>query len=163
MTIQTVMDDFSTTFAEELKSQRKRNPARAFFKFTKAQQLWFGDRMNIVKPVLSPGDLLLWLSSVPHCSHAAGEHRISRRGLFITANLRHNADAKALKQRLKNVEKGKIGGHNCFKASGMFGSASQRVLQACVGDRIVYSMAGGDVAAAEFAQAFEEFRKSLKH
>ena len=163
MTIQTVMDDFSTTFAEELKSQRRRNPARAFYKFTQAQQLWLGDRMNIVKPVLSPGDLLLWLSSVPHCSHAAGEHRISRRGLFITANLRHNADAKALKQRLKNVEKGKIGRHNCLQASGMSGSASQRVLQCCVSDPIIYSMAGGELAAAEFAKAFKAFSQSVQH
>ena len=160
MTIQTVMDDFYTTFAEELNSRR--NPAHAFIKFTKAQQLWLGDRMNIVKPVLRPGDLLLWLSGVPHCSHAAGEHRIWRRGLFINANLRHNADATALKQRLEKVEMGKIGGHNCWIARGMSGSASQRVAQSYADDTIIRSMAGGEVAAAEFADAFNAFTASVR-
>ena len=114
LTIQTVMDDFYTTFAEELTSRR--DPAHAFVKFTEPQQLWLRQRMNIVKPVRTPGDLLLWLSGVPHCSHAAGEHSISRRGLFITANLRRNADAKALKERLAKVKMGKIGTHNCRNA-----------------------------------------------
>ena len=159
-TIQTVMDSFKEKFKSELNSRP--NQVHPFLKFTLEQRYWFQTNMKKVKPVLHPGDLLLWLSGVPHCSHATGEHRVARLGLFITANLRHNADATALKQRLEKVEMGKIGGHNCWIASGMSGSASQRVAQSYADDPIIRSVAGGEVAAAEFADAFNAFTASVR-
>ena len=159
MTIHTVMDDFYTTFAEELNSRR--NPAHAFIKFTKAQQLWLGDRMNIVKPILRPGDLLLCFSGVPHCSHAAGEHRISRRGLFITANLRRDADKEALRSRWKNVQMGKLGTHKCRSGSRMTPPVGRHVQGSYPDDPVIRSIVGDEVGADEFAVAFAAFSASV--
>ena len=111
-TLQTVMDSFKEKFKSELNSRP--NQVHPFLKFTLEQRYWFQTNMTVVKPVLQPGDLLLWLSGVPHCSHATGEHRVARLGLFITANLRRDADKEALRSRWKNVQMGsKLGTHKC--------------------------------------------------
>ena len=160
LTIQGVMDDFYATFAEELTSRR--DLTSAFVKFTGPQQLWFRQRMKVVKPVLQPGDLLLWLSGVPHCSHAAGEHKIPRRGLFITANLRRNADEKALEERWAKVKMGKLGTHNCRIATGMSTSEERFVGRSYAYDPVICSMAGGKVNADDFEIAFHAFGASVR-
>ena len=159
-TIQIVMDEFYTTFADDLASRR--DPAHAFLKFTAQQQHWLAQKLRIVKPVLQPGDLLLWLSGVPHCSHADGGHRVPRRGLFITANLRIHADKNALRERWVNVQMGKLGTHNCRSGSGMSTPATQCVWRSYDDDPVIQSMGGGEVGADEFAIAFDAFSASVK-
>ena len=154
------MDEFLRTFAEEL--TLRRDHRRAFLRFTQDEQIWFSRKMRVVKPVLEAGDLLLWLSGVPHCSHAAGEQVIPRRGLFVTGNLRRNADARALKRRWGNVQMGMLGTHNCRIASGMTTSAGWSLGGSYAGDPLIRSMAGDAVDPDDFETAFREFGASMR-
>ena len=160
LTIQLVMDEFYATFAEELTSRRDHR--RAFLKFTEEQQYWLSGKMRVIKPVLEAGDLLLWLSGVPHCSHAAGEQKIPRRGLFVTANLRRFANANALKKRWAKVQKGRLGTHNCRIASGVTSSSERCVRRSYAGDPVIRSMAGDIVDSRVFDAAFRDFCASIR-
>ena len=158
-TLQTVMDSFKEKFKSELNSRP--NQVHPFLKFTLEQRYWFHTNMTVVKPVLQPGDLLLWLSGVPHCSHATGEHRVPRLGLFITANLRRDADKEALRSRWKNVQLGKLGTHKCRSGSRMTPPVGRHVQGSYPDDPVIRSIAGDEVGADEFAVAFDAFSASV--
>ena len=158
-TLQTVMDSFKEKFKSELNSRP--NQVHPFLKFTLEQRYWFQTNMTVVKPVLQPGDLLLWLSGVPHCSHATGEHRVPRLGLFITANLRRDADKRALRSRWENVLVGKLGTHNCRSGTEMTPPVGRHVQGSYPDDPVIRSIAGDEVGADEFAVAFDAFSASV--
>ena len=158
-TLQTVMDSFKEKFKSELNSRP--NQVHPFLKFTLEQRYWFQTNMTVVKPVLQPGDLLLWLSGVPHCSHATGEHRVPRLGLFITANRRRDADKRALRSRWENVLVCKLGTHNCRSGTGMTPPVGRHVQGSYPDDPVIRSIAGDEVGADEFAVAFDAFSASV--
>ena len=158
-TLQTVMDSFKEKFKSELNSRP--NQVHPFLKFTLEQRYWFQTNMKKVKPVIHPGDLLLWLSGVPHCSHATGEHRVPRLGLFITANLRRDADKRALRSRWENVLVGKLGTHNCRSGTGMTPPVGRHVQGSYLDDPVIRSIVGDEVGADEFAVAFAAFSASV--
>ena len=158
-TIQTVMDRFREKFKDDLNSRPKQ--VHPFVTFTLEQRYWFQTNMKTVKPVLHPGDFLLWLSGVPHCSHATGEHRVARLGLFITANLRRDADKEALRSRWKNVQMGKLGTHKCRSGSRMTPPVGRHVQGSYPDDPVIRSIAGDEVGADEFAVAFDAFSASV--
>ena len=134
--VQSWVDDLRHYFQDDLKKYPKSSSTSVYFRHIPECMTWIQWTTSGVKPVLQDGDLLLWLSALPHAATAGSPNpdleswrRTQQRvGWFITSHLKILCPKPdLLRQRAFKIIDGKVQGHRIFTTRCVMGQAHPQV------------------------------------
>ena len=130
--VQSWVDDLRHYFQDDLKKYPKSSSTSVYFRHIPECMMWIQWTTSGVKPVLQDGDLLLWLSALPHAATAGPPNpdleswrRTQQRvGWFITSHLKTLCPTPdLLRQRPFKIIDGTVQGHRIFTTRCVMGEA----------------------------------------